>query len=124
MSGDKPGVDIGYLKCHKHYIRSEVGVSLFSEGEHNYYGATFGLRLQSNWDIAPFIGIGATAGFREQSEGLFGLFKGSMFSHYSIGITAMYNKIGLTYSLAELDEQGDSAGNHPVRHLVGLVYEF
>lgn len=65
MSGDKPDVDIGYLKCHKHYVRSEVGVSLFSEGEHNYYGAKFGLRLQPNWDIAPFIGIGATAGFRE-----------------------------------------------------------
>lgn len=122
-SGDKPGVDLGYLHCHNDYFRSFVALSSFSENGAHYYGSTLDLRLQPSWGIAPYVALGGTVGLREHGDSFLS-WKGSMFAHYSLGLSMVRRKLGLTYALSEVDERGDRPGDSPVRHLIGLIYEF
>jgi hypothetical protein len=123
MSGDKPGFDLGYLHCHNNYFRSFIAFSVFSEDDDNYYGATYDLRLQPSWKFSPYLAVGGTGGVLP--DGVNALhWKGSLFSHYSLGIAAEFGALGINYSVAELDERGDLPDATPIRHLVGLTYRY
>jgi len=41
-----------------------------------------------------------------------------------ISSSTVINRIGITYSVAELDERGDSPGSSPARHMLGLIYQY